>query len=257
MGAYIIFLYYGFTGLFVGAVLGSFSAAFVYRQAHKISIFVERDKQGFSRSKCPACGHVLSIRDLVPVLSWLSLGGQCRYCKSSISPLYPLIEAISIFFALIILFAWDFSLTSLFYLLILPPCWVIIINGARGLSFSRGLVSVFLAFVALFLIVEPPMFSTILWAFGSSLCLLLLFYIFTRQLNFKETICFAAMAIVVGMVFLPFYLLAIALAMIVLRKINHNISLRDSFGSAVAMSFLFIILLSGVMNIYDLLSSIY
>jgi prepilin signal peptidase PulO-like enzyme (type II secretory pathway) len=30
--------------------------------------------------------------DLVPVVSWLALGGKCRYCKKPISPQYPLVE---------------------------------------------------------------------------------------------------------------------------------------------------------------------
>lgn len=35
-----------------------------------------------SRSKCLSCGEALRIPDLVPVLSYLFLGGKCRYCKS-------------------------------------------------------------------------------------------------------------------------------------------------------------------------------
>lgn len=36
------------------------------------------------RSHCDKCGHVLGWRDLVPVLSYLSLRGKCRYCRSPI-----------------------------------------------------------------------------------------------------------------------------------------------------------------------------
>lgn len=35
-----------------------------------------------SRSKCLSCGEALRIPDLVPVFSYLFLGGKCRYCKS-------------------------------------------------------------------------------------------------------------------------------------------------------------------------------
>jgi leader peptidase (prepilin peptidase)/N-methyltransferase len=52
------------------------------------------------RSECPDCGHVLSSRDLVPVLSWLMLGGRCRYCRAPIKD-HPVVEvATSIVFAL-------------------------------------------------------------------------------------------------------------------------------------------------------------
>ncbi len=34
------------------------------------------------RSKCLSCGEALRVPDLVPVFSYLFLGGKCRYCKS-------------------------------------------------------------------------------------------------------------------------------------------------------------------------------
>ena len=48
---------------------------------------------GNSRSACPACGHTLSALDLIPLFSWLALGGKCRYCKAPVSARYPLTEA--------------------------------------------------------------------------------------------------------------------------------------------------------------------
>jgi len=44
------------------------------------------------RSMCPNCRHPLAARDLIPLLSWLSLQGKCRYCTKPISPQYPLVE---------------------------------------------------------------------------------------------------------------------------------------------------------------------
>ena len=49
---------------------------------------------GKERSACPACGHVLTACDLVPLFSWLFLRGKCRYCKAPVSPRYPLTEAV-------------------------------------------------------------------------------------------------------------------------------------------------------------------
>lgn len=44
------------------------------------------------RSMCPNCRHELAVKDLIPVLSWLSLRGRCRYCRQPISRQYPLVE---------------------------------------------------------------------------------------------------------------------------------------------------------------------
>ena len=37
------------------------------------------------RSHCDVCGHVLGVRDLVPVLSYVCSGGKCRYCGAKLS----------------------------------------------------------------------------------------------------------------------------------------------------------------------------
>jgi leader peptidase (prepilin peptidase)/N-methyltransferase len=46
----------------------------------------------FDRSRCEACGHILRARDLVPLVSWLTLKGRCRYCGAKLGAFYPLIE---------------------------------------------------------------------------------------------------------------------------------------------------------------------
>lgn len=44
------------------------------------------------RSECPHCHHVLAWYDLIPLISYATLGGRCRYCRARISPRYPLLE---------------------------------------------------------------------------------------------------------------------------------------------------------------------
>ncbi len=44
------------------------------------------------RSACEYCKKVLAPKDLVPLFSWLSTGGKCRYCHKSLSVFYPLAE---------------------------------------------------------------------------------------------------------------------------------------------------------------------
>ena len=73
-------------GIF-GAFFGSFANVVIYRLKNGGDICVDR-------SKCPQCQHVLSVFDLVPVLSWLFLEGKCRYCQKPISVQYPLVETL-------------------------------------------------------------------------------------------------------------------------------------------------------------------
>lgn len=44
------------------------------------------------RSHCRSCHHLLAWYDLFPVLSFVALGGRCRYCHTSIHVRYPLVE---------------------------------------------------------------------------------------------------------------------------------------------------------------------
>lgn len=69
----------------LGAVLGSFANCMAWRIARGED-FVH------GRSHCPACGHMLAARDLIPVLSYLMQRGRCRYCKAQLSRRYLLTE---------------------------------------------------------------------------------------------------------------------------------------------------------------------
>jgi leader peptidase (prepilin peptidase)/N-methyltransferase len=71
-----------------GLVIGSFLNVVVYRVPNGMSVVAPA-------SACPECGHTISARDNVPVLSWLMLRGRCRNCKMGISARYPIVEAIT------------------------------------------------------------------------------------------------------------------------------------------------------------------
>jgi leader peptidase (prepilin peptidase)/N-methyltransferase len=71
----------GITGL----AIGSFLNVVVYRVPAGMSVV-------HLRSACPNCGHEITARDNVPVLSWLLLRGKCRDCAEPISKRYPLVE---------------------------------------------------------------------------------------------------------------------------------------------------------------------
>lgn len=71
----------------IGLCIGSFINAFQYR--------AEPGKSLKGRSYCPRCKHQLAWYDLTPVLSWIFLGGKCRYCHKPISVQYPIVEILT------------------------------------------------------------------------------------------------------------------------------------------------------------------
>ena len=74
-------------GLF-GLVFGSFLNVCVYRLPRGESVVTPG-------SHCPHCGHPIRWYDNVPLVSYLGLRGRCRDCHARISPLYPLVEALT------------------------------------------------------------------------------------------------------------------------------------------------------------------
>lgn len=93
-----------------GIVIGSFLNVCIYRIPLGESIAKER-------SHCMSCGYQLRWFDLVPLFSWLALGGKCRKCKAPISPQYPIIEAANGALYILIFAVNGFNLVSILYCL--------------------------------------------------------------------------------------------------------------------------------------------
>jgi len=107
-----------------GLIVGSFLNCVIYRLAFPRG-----------RSFCPHCKHILSWKDLIPILSFLILRGRCRYCGKKISWQYSLVElATALLFLLIFNFsrfagsraAGQFPLFNLCFLFIVS-CFLIVI----------------------------------------------------------------------------------------------------------------------------------
>ncbi len=100
-----------------GLIAGSFLTAVQNRLDHLGSIL-------YDRSRCPKCNHVLGFWDLFPILSYLFLGGRCRWCGKKISILYPLTELITVGLAL---FVWYFYGLNFSTFILFAALWVLLL----------------------------------------------------------------------------------------------------------------------------------
>ena len=96
----------------LGLVIGSFLNVVIYRLPEGKSIITPP-------SHCPECGTRLKVIDLIPVLSYLSTGGKCRYCNTKISIQYPLVELLTGFLFLAAYLKFGFSVQLFIYLLLI------------------------------------------------------------------------------------------------------------------------------------------
>lgn len=86
----------------IGTIIGSFLNVCIYRLPNGISI-------SYPPSHCYACDTKLKILDLVPILSFIFLRGQCRYCKAKFSVRYPMIEGLTglLFLGVFLKYGWE------------------------------------------------------------------------------------------------------------------------------------------------------
>lgn len=102
------------------------------------------------RSRCEHGGHELKWMDLIPIASFIFLGGRCRTCKGRISLKYPLIEAVAGLIALYVPLRMGFGMPALFFVVGLWTLLLISIVDLRLKLISDGLVGfVFLLGVGL------------------------------------------------------------------------------------------------------------
>lgn len=106
----LITIVIGITFFLYGVVIGSFLNVLILRLPIKESITLKR-------SHCMTCGHTLSWYELIPLFSYLFLGGKCRHCKAHISVQYPIVEALNGIIYLILFLTQGITISTFLYCL--------------------------------------------------------------------------------------------------------------------------------------------
>ena len=115
-----------------GIVIGSFLNVCIFRIPNHETVVTER-------SHCMNCGYQLSWYDMVPVFSWLCLGGKCRKCKTPISPQYPIVEAVNGILYMVVFAVNGFSLESILYCLFVSALLVLSVIDWRTYEIPIGI----------------------------------------------------------------------------------------------------------------------
>lgn len=114
----------------LGLIAGSFAGASVWRirasqlqadekNGDKVTASDKRDVEKLQkkplhsdRSVCLHCGHELRWYDLIPLVSWITLAGKCRYCHKKIGRTEPIIEIAVATFFVVSYFMWPTQLVT-------------------------------------------------------------------------------------------------------------------------------------------------
>ena len=164
------------TGLIIflfGIVTGSFLNVCILRIPEGKEIVKEP-------SHCMTCKKRLVWYELIPIASWLCLGGRCSKCKAKISPQYPLVEAGNGILWLLVF--WRFGLTPIGALscLLVSTLLVVALIDARTMEIPPALNWVILALGALAMLFDLANWAEHLIGFFAISLPLYLIFLATR-----------------------------------------------------------------------------
>ena len=108
----------------IGLSIGSFLNVVIFRIDNIKTILYER-------SHCPRCKKILSWKDLIPFVSFMLLGGKCRYCNEPISRQYSAVELSTAILYAILFCLFGLSWGLVFYLIIFSILIVVFVYDLK------------------------------------------------------------------------------------------------------------------------------
>lgn len=156
-----------------GIVIGSFLNVCIYRIPKKEDIVKVN-------SHCMSCNYNLKWYDLIPLFSYIFLGGRCRKCKAKISIQYPLIEGLNGILYVLIVAVNGFTVESLLYCLMFSALVTLSVIDFRTYEIPFGINLFILALGLIRVALDYQNFLDYLIGFISVSGFLYLLYLLTK-----------------------------------------------------------------------------
>ena len=230
----------------LGTIFGSFYNVVGYRIPKGESIL-------YPPSHCTKCNHKLGPLELIPVLSYIFLGGKCKNCKNKISCFYPIFE-----FASGLLFALSYhvfglTLDCLLAIVFISMLLIIIISDYQTMIIPDSVLIVFgiaILIIKYFIVGYPEIMYSLLNGIAAFVFMLLLKllgdFLFKRESmgggDIKLMLIFGIMFGYVMSIFSVFLaaIIGLPVSLIILKK---NKSHEIPFGPFLAIAAIIIVLL--------------
>ena len=156
-----------------GIVIGSFLNVCIYRIPKKEDIVKVN-------SHCMSCNYNLKWYDLVPLFSYIFLGGRCRKCKTKISIQYPIIEGLNGILYVLVVLVNGFTIESLLYCLMFSALITLSVIDFRTYEIPFGINLFILALGLIRVALDYRNFLNYLIGFISVSGFLYLLYLLTK-----------------------------------------------------------------------------
>lgn len=120
----------------LGTIFGSFYNVVGYRVPKRESLL-------YPSSHCTKCNHKLGPLELIPVLSFLFLGGKCKKCRDKISWFYPIFEFTTGMLFALSYHVYGFSLECLLSIIFISMLFIIIISDYQTMIIPDSVLIIF------------------------------------------------------------------------------------------------------------------
>ncbi len=176
-----------------GIMIGSFLNVCIYRIPKKEDIVK-------INSHCMNCNYRLQWFDLIPIFSYIFLGGRCRKCKAKLSIQYPLIEGLNGCLYVLVVLVNGFTIESLLYCLMFSALVTLSVIDFRTYEIPLGINLFILTLGLIRVATDYKNFLSYLIGFLSVSGFLYLLYLLTkgRGIGGGDIKLMAASGLVIG-----------------------------------------------------------
>lgn len=126
-------IYICLVSMIFGMCMGSFLNCCAYRKIHNLSIIK-------GRSKCDTCGHILGVKDLIPVFSYLSTKGKCRYCGAKLDSKYLISEIVCGSIYMLVVLKYGLNIITIEYLIFVSIMLYVIFTNLDNKTIPQNAV---------------------------------------------------------------------------------------------------------------------
>lgn len=131
-----MFVYISIIFFIIGTIFGSFYNVVGYRVPKGESLL-------YPSSHCTKCNHKLKPLELIPILSFLLLGGKCSKCKQKISWFYPIFEFLSGILFMLSYIVFGLTFNCLLSILFVSMLLIIIVSDYQTMIIPDEVLIVF------------------------------------------------------------------------------------------------------------------
>lgn len=120
----------------LGTIFGSFYNVVGYRVPKGESLI-------YPSSHCTKCNHKLGPLELIPILSFVFLGGKCKNCGQKISLFYPIFEFFAGILFLLSYIKYGFTLECLLAIVFISMLLIVVISDYQTMIIPDQVLIVF------------------------------------------------------------------------------------------------------------------